>query len=117
MSAVQIESLIERMTLLTKDINENLTSLAGSDFSKMSKSERDNILKEMEHFEVLTSKIEAISKKTEREGVPEIIANTNKNKIEEKLENKPAPKRKINNLMKPTLSNNYQSQNDKKKKD
>lgn len=116
MSSVQLETLIERMSILTEDLNQELGNISDKDFQGMSKSDRADMLKSMEHFEVLLGKMEAISKKTERDAIPEIMANENKS--ENKLENKQTPKKRISNLMKPTLNNNFQNnQDDKKKKD
>lgn len=116
MNSVRLENLLEKMSVLTQDLNSELVEVESNDFQKMSKSDRNSFLREMEHFEVLLGKADAIAKKTERDALPEIIANQVENKQENKLDNQPTPKKRISNLMKPQLSNNFVgSQKDKNK--
>lgn len=116
MNSVRLENLLERMSVLTQDLNSELVEVETKDFQKMSTSDRNSFLREIEHFEVLLGKAEAIAKKTERDAVPEILANKAENKQEQKLDNKPTQKKRIGNLMKPQLSNNFVgSQKDKNK--
>lgn len=119
MKNTQIEQVLERMSNFTAALSADLEEFSNIDFKSLSKKERSEFLKEIEHFEILTSKAEAISQKTSRDGVPEIVANQqdNKldNKVENKAENKASPKKR-SNLMKPSLSNTPSTHQNKKDK-
>lgn len=118
MKSTHLETIIQRMSTFTIDLEEILKDISETDFQSLSKGDRSDILKDIENIEILTSKAEALSRKTSREGVPELMANqaTKKldNELENKSENKPAPKKRIPNLMKPAPNNNYTTQPKKK---
>lgn len=117
MKNTQIEEVLQRMSNFTASLTADLEEFSNIDFKSLSKKERSDFLKDIEQFELLTSKAEAISQKTAREGVPEIVANQQENKLEQKLENKAAPKKRASNLMKPSLNNSpatHQNRKDKK---
>jgi hypothetical protein len=114
MKNTQIEQVLQRMSNFTASLNADLEAIANTDFKNFSKKDRSDFLKEIEHFELLTSKAEAISQKTSRDGVPEIVANQQDNKLDNKLENKAAPKKRASNLMKPGLMNTPSTNQNKK---
>jgi len=114
MKSTQIEQVLQRMSNFTAALNADLEDIANTDFKSFSKQERADFLKEIEQFELLTSKAEALSQKTSREGVPEIVANQQENKLDNKLENKAAPKKRAVNLMKPGLTNSPSTNPNKK---
>lgn len=116
MKSTQIEQVLQRMSNFTASLNADLEDIANTDFKSFSKKDRAEFLKEIEQFELLTSKAEALSQKTSREGVPEIVANQQENKLDNKLENKAAPKKRSSNLMKPSLTNSPVSNPTKKDK-
>lgn len=115
MKSTQIEQVLQRMSDFTASLNADLEDIANTDFKSLSKKDRSDFLKDIEHFELLTSKAEAISQKTSREGVPEIVANKKDNKLDNKLENKAAPKKRSSNLMKPGLTHTPSTTNPTKK--
>jgi hypothetical protein len=116
MKSTQIEQVLQRMSNFTASLNADLESFSNTDFKSLSVKERNDFLREIEHFEILTSKAEAISQKTSREGVPEIIANKEENTLDNKLENQAAPKKRASNLMKPGLTNTPSNNSNKKDK-
>lgn len=126
MDKINLSKMLKDFAEKTRDINEDLEQLEKTDISTLSEKEKENIQQYMEKIEALTSKAETILKKTEREGLPTLLnKQDNKIKNENKVENKtqapkpnsPAPKPKKSNLMKPkpTLSNGYGQQNNRKK--
>lgn len=115
MKNTQIEQVLQRMTNFTASLNAELEDITNTDFKNFSKKEREDFLKDIEHFELLTSKAEALSQKTSREGVPELVANKKDNKLDNNLENKAAPKKRSSNLMKPGLTNTPSTTNPNKK--
>lgn len=119
MDKINLSKMLKDFAEKTRDINNDLEQLEKTDISTLSEKDKEEIQQYMEKIEGLTSKAETILKKTEREGLPTLL-NKQKNQLknDNKVENKPqAPKPKKSNLMKPkpTLSNGYGQQNNRKK--
>jgi len=113
----QLDTIMQKMSEFTSELGNILEEFSDVDFQKFTKAERTDFLNSIEQLELLTSKAEALAKKTSREGIPEIVANQIDKKLDNKFENKPAPKKRIANLMKPSMNNTYSSNKPTKKEE